>query len=179
MVEVIAEWAGKERLFRLTLGGVFDLEEACGKEAIGSIFKRVSSGGFHANDLYHTVRIALIGGGMSSLEAKQLMETHFHRTPYIKNAELAGDILIALMSGVEEGRKVDGEDRDPEPLKFSEVSQICREFHMSPTELRAISYADFLNLVKGYNASAPRKAEPPTEEEFEAILARYEPEALK
>ncbi|MEQ8292484.1 MAG: gene transfer agent family protein [Roseovarius sp.] len=178
MAEVIAEWAGKERLFRLTLGDVFDLEEACGKEAIGAIFKRVSSGNFRTNDLYHTIRIALIGGGMNMIEAKQLMETHFQRTPYIHNAGVAGDILVALMVGVEPTNG-SGSEHVPQPLVFSEISQICREFHMSPNELRATRYADFLNLIKGYNASAPRKAEPPTEEEFEAILAKYEPEALK
>ena len=179
MAEVIAEWAGKERLFRLTLGGVFDLEEACGKSAIGSIFLRVSSGQYRADDLWHTIRLALIGGGENKVEAKRLMENHFHRTPYIDNAAVAGDILIALMSGVEESNRKDGDDGEPEPLKFSEASQICRVFNMSPIDLRDMPYADFLNMVTGFNAASDRKAEPPTEEEFEEILAKYEPEALK
>ena len=42
-----------------------------------------------------------------------------------------------------------------------------------------MTYADFVNMVKGFNSASDRKAEPPTEEEFEAILAKYEPEALK
>lgn len=179
MAEVIAEWAGKERLFRLTLGGVFDLEEACGKEAIGAIFLRVSTGQYRVDDLWHTIRLALIGGGENKVEAKRLMENHFHRTPYMENAALAGDILIALMSGAEEVDSKDEADSAPEPLKFSEVSQICRVFNLSPIELREIPYADFLNMVTGFNAAADQRAEPPTEEEFEEILAKYEPEALK
>lgn len=177
MAEVIAEWAGKERLFRLTLGDVMDLEEALGKDAIGAIFLRVSTGRFRVHDIYHTIRFALIGGGENKVEAKQLMETHFDRAPYLDQAALAGEILIALMSGVEDGGGT--AEGDPEPIKFSEVSQICRTFHMSPNDLREMRYADFINMVTGFNAGSDQPAEPPTEEEFEEILAKYEPEALK
>ncbi|MGQ3486120.1 gene transfer agent family protein [Roseovarius pacificus] len=179
MADLIAEWAGKERLFRLNFGAVMDLEEACGKEAIGSIFLKVSSGRFSATHLRETLRIALICGGENKVEAKRLIEAHFDLYPYLDNAALVGDILIALMTGVEEGTEVSGENGDPEPIRFSEVSQICRTFNLSPLDLRKMTYADFINMVAGFNASGPKKAEPPTEEEFEEILARYEPEALK
>lgn len=177
MAELITEWAGTERAFRLNFGGVLDLEEAVGKDAIGSIFLRVSTGQFRVSDVYHVIRLALIGGGMNSVEAKQLMDAHFDTRPYFENAQLAGDILLSIMSGVEDGDR-DGEG-DQKPMKFSEISQICRVFNMSPLDLREMSYADFFNLCKGYNANGPKKAEPPTEEEFEEILAKYEPEALK
>ena len=178
MADVISDWAGKERLFRLNFGLVLELEEACGKDAIGAIFLRITSGRFHAADVFHVIRLALVGGGETKVEAKRLMETHFDRTPYAENAALAGDILIALMTGVEEG-KADKTQEDPQPFKFSEVSQICRIFNVSPLEMREMSYADFVNMLRGYNASAQQKAEPPTPEEFEDILARYEPSALK
>lgn len=177
MADVIAEWAGKERLFRLTFGGVLELEEACGKDAIGAIFLRVSSGKFRAEDIWHTIRIALMGGGENKVAAKQLMEAHFERQPWHDNAALAGDILIALMAGVEDD-DISGDGAEPEPMRFSEVSQICREFNMSPLDLREMTYADFINMVRGFNAGG-KKAEPPTEEEFDEILAKYEPEALK
>ena len=73
MAEVIAEWAGKERLFRLTFGSILDLEEICGKDAIGAIFLRVSTGAFKASDVYHILRLALVGGGMAAVEVKQLL----------------------------------------------------------------------------------------------------------
>ncbi|ETX26599.1 gene transfer agent family protein [Roseivivax isoporae] len=177
MAEVYADWAGRERLFRLDFGRVMEIEEACGKEAIGAIYLRLSSGKFFANEVYQIIRIALIGGGENKVEAKHLMERHFDRTTYMENAALAGDILIALMTGIEEDPT--RETGEPEPIRFSEVSQICRVFHMSPEELRRLTYADFVNLVKGLNASGTRRAEPPTEAEFEEILAKYEPEALK
>ena len=176
MADIILDWAGKDRLFRLTFGGVLELEEACGKEAIGAIFLRVSSGKFRAEDVWHTIRLALIGGGVNKVEAKRLMETHFDLAPYLDNAALAGDILISLMAGVEDGKQ--GEDGASEPIRFSEVSQICRTFHMSPQDLLDLTYAQFINMVRGFNAG-DEKALPPTEEEFEEILAKYEPEALK
>jgi len=181
MDQVIAEWAGKERVFQLGFGGVLDLEEACGKEAIGAIFLRLSTGKFRVHDVYHTIRLALIGGGENLLEVKRLLNTHFDRIPLMENAALAGDILIALMTGVEASEDSASGDRnqEPAPWKFSEVSQICRTFHLSPADLRAMRYADLINMVRGFNAaSGERKAEPPTEEEFIAILEKYEPEAL-
>lgn len=178
MAELIAEWAGTERLFRLDLGGVLDVEEACGKDAIGAIFLRISTGQFKVHDVYHVIRLALIGGGMNKVEAKQLIDARFDTITYLEHASLAGDILISLMSGVEEGEASEA-GGDLQPWKFSEVSQICRIFNMSPADLRAMSYPDFLNMIKGYNATIDQKAAPPTEEEFEAILAKYEPEALR
>tara|TARA_R110002049_G_scaffold23545_10_gene83646 strand:- start:37781 stop:38323 length:543 start_codon:yes stop_codon:yes gene_type:complete len=178
MAELIADWAGKERLFRLSFGAILDLEEICGKDAIGAIFLRVSAGKFKVSDIYHILRLALIGGGMSAVEVKQLMDLRFDTIPYMEHSALAGDILIAVMSGVERDEE-DATNGDPTPWKFSEVSQICRVFNMSPIDVRDMQYADFINMVKGYNATSNQKASPPTEEEFEAILAKYEPEALK
>ena len=178
MADVISEWAGKERLFRLNFGLVLQLEEACGKDAIGSVFLRITSGQFRATDIYQVIRLGLIGGGENKVEAKRLMETHFDHIPYAESAALAGDILISLMTGVEDHADPD-QSGEPEAFRFSEVSQICRVFHLSPLDVREMSYADFVNMLRGYNAGAVKKAEPPTVQEFEEILARYEPAALK
>jgi hypothetical protein len=175
MAELIAEWAGKERLFRLTFGGVLDLEQAVG-DGIGHVFIRVAGGQFKVGDVYHTMRLALIGGGMSVIDAKRLLEAHFDTRPYLENAGIAGQILSSLMTGVEEI----GEDGDvPEPHKFSEVSQICRVFHMSPQDLRDMRYADFVNMVRGYNAASETQAPHLSEEEFLDILNRHEPEVVQ
>lgn len=178
MAEVIRDWAGKERLFRLDLGGVMQVEEACGGEGIGAIFLRLSSGKFRAHEVHSILRLALIGGGENKVSAKLLLDKHFDLIPYAENAAMAGEIMMALMMGIEEGAA--GEVGEPAPIKFSEIAQICRVFNMSPHDLKALTYAEFVNLVAGFNAaSSPQKAEPPSEEEFEAILAKYEPEALK
>lgn len=175
MAEVVAYWAGKDRLFRLEFGRVLDLEEATG-DPIGKIFMRVASGGYKSSDIYHTIRLALIGGGTSIIDAKRLMVAHFDTRPYAENASVAGEILASLMVGIEES---EGGKGDGGRIKFSEVSQICREFNMSPQDLRSMSYPDFINMVRGFNAASQSKADHITEEEFIEILNRYEPEAVK
>lgn len=177
MVDVITEWAGKERLFRLTFGGVLDLEQATGS-GVGEIFLRVAGGRFGVKDVYHTIRLGLIGGGLGILDAKRIMDAHFDTRPYLENSALAGQILSDLMTGIEPV-EVEGGKGDHAPHKFSEVSQICRTFNLSPLELREMRYADFVNMVRGFNAGSDRKAPHLTEEEFIDILNRYEPEAVK
>lgn len=177
MVDVIEEWAGKERLFRLDYGRVMDLEQAIG-QGIGKIFIRLIGGEFYTQDVYHTLRISLIGGGMGQVDAKRIMDAHFDTRPYLENAGVAGHILTDLMAGVEPTDD-NGETADHEPYKFSEVSQICRTFNMSPNDLRRMEYADFINMVRGFNAASETKAPHISEDEFIDILNRYEPEALE
>ena len=176
MVDVIHEWAGKERLFRLTFGGVLDLEEATGT-GVGEIFIHVASGRFKVGYVFHTIRLALIGGGASILDAKRIMDNHFDTRPYLENAVVAGEILTQLMSGIEEVKTDRDDERDGTARhKFSEVSQICRLFNMSPQDLRDMRYADYVNMVRGYNAGNASKIPHISEEEFLDILNRYEPE---
>jgi len=170
MAELIRDWAGKDRTFRLLFGDVLDLEQAC-DAAIGTIYARVVAGQFRAGDLWHTIRLALIAGGMEAVRAKALLVDQFDRKPYVDHAALAAEILIAIMTGVEPPAS-DAEPPPPAPMKFSDVSQICRVFHLSPVDLRAMRYADVINLMRGYSA-AGRKAEPPSEAEFEAMLLRH------
>lgn len=170
MDAVVMEWGGKERPFRLSFGGVLDLEESCGREGIGLIWTRVSSGAFRASDVFNVIKFGLIGGGESIIDAKLLMDRHFDTRPYSENCYVAGEILMALMTGIE---KTDGgEDGDPSaPFKVSDVMQACHVFNMSPDDLRAMRFADYLNMVKGYNAASPdRDVAPPTEEEFLELL---------
>jgi len=177
MAEHTQEWAGKERLFRLNFGAVLDLEEATG-DGIATIFARVAGSRFMLKDVYHTIRLAMIGGGVSIIDAKRLMDGHFDTRPYMENAMLAGEILAALMVGVEPAERepeTDGNGR----YVFSEVSQICRVFNLSPLDLREMRYSDFVNMVRGFNAGSETKAAHISEDEFIDILNRYEPEALQ
>jgi hypothetical protein len=177
-MEIVREWAGRERLFRLTFGSVLDLEQAIG-EGVGHVFMRLSGGRFHAADIYHVLRLGLIGGGMGILDAKRLLDNHFDNRPggYMENASVAGEIIAALMVGIEDVAPTERSDV-PSPHKFSQVSQICAVFNMSPADLRAMRYADFVNMVKGYNAASEGKRQAPhlTEDEFQAILDKYEPQ---
>lgn len=176
---IVREFAGKEREFRLSFGGVMDLEQAL-DDRIGSIFIRLSGGVFGVKDVYHTIRLALIGGNKNirHSDVKSLMQDHFEARPLMEYASLAGEILCAVMIGIETDDAETDQADTPQRYKFSEVVQICRVFNMSPQELRDLRYADFVNLVRGFNASGEDQVEHLTEEEFMDILQRYEPEAI-
>lgn len=175
MAELITEWAGKERLFRLNFGDVMSLEEACGGQGIGAIYIRLQTGEFTVSDVWNTIRLGLIGGGEGVLDAKRLLTKYFDTIGYLTQAQIAVDIIHTIMTGLEPN-KGESEEHDPaEPYKFSEVSQICRVFNMSPSDLRSLPYADFVNMMRGYQAATNKEPEFPTEEEFMDILDRYEP----
>ncbi len=172
-MEIVREWAGRDRAFHLDVGQVLDLEQAIG-EGIGQVFIRVAKGTFRVGDVFHTIRLALIGGGMSIVDAKRLMNHHFDARPYMENAAVAGEILAALMVGIEPSS--DHEPGEvPERHKVDEVLSICRAIHISPRDLRAMRYSDFVNLLKGIKEAAKTVPDHLTDEEFEDILDRYEP----
>lgn len=174
---VVREFAGKEREFRLLTGGVLDLEEAVG-DRIGAIFIRLSGGGFGFKDVFHTIRLALIDGGADHVEVARIMANNFPARPLMERASLAGEILCALMVGVEASEDEGASHDEPQRYRFSEVVQICQVFHMSPQDLRRLRYSDFVNLVRGFNAKSGDQIEHLSEEEFMDILERHEPEAV-
>lgn len=173
--EVVRYWAGKDRLFRLRTGAVMDLEEALAGQAIGVTFQKLASGQFSIMDVHETLRIGLIDAGESVVDAKRLLGTHFDKVGLSDNAGIASDLVASLMVGVEEPGK-EKESGEPEPIKFSEISQISRVFHMSPQDVRELRYSDYVNMMRGYNASRPdAPIEHLSEDEFLSILDKYEP----
>lgn len=72
--EIILEWGGGEHLFRLAGRQIEELEQVCGKVGFGAIYQRLMLGTWFWADLYHIVRLGLIGGGMGAVEAKRLTE---------------------------------------------------------------------------------------------------------
>lgn len=74
--EITLEWADKEYLFALKGKEIEELEHVCGKVGFGAIFQRISMGVWFWGDLYHTIRLGLIGGGLGAVEAKRLTEMY-------------------------------------------------------------------------------------------------------
>jgi Phage tail tube protein, GTA-gp10 len=176
-MQIVCEWAGKDRAFALSFGGVLDLEEAAG-EPIGLIFQRIRRGDFRAACVYHTIRLALIGGGMPAVEAKALLADRFDAQGYMTHVVVALEVLTALMAGVEPGKEA-VRAGEPERIRFSEVSQVCRTFNLSPIDLRAMRFADFANMMTGFNANSDgKKADPLTEDQFAEMMEKYHDPSL-
>lgn len=108
--EIVLEWGGGEHLFSLKGAQIEELEQICGKVGFGAIYQRVSLGVWFWGDLYHTVRLGLIGGGMGAVEAKRLTDMYIGKEQ--KGVPLAGGpdspesiaraVLGAVMHGFED-----------------------------------------------------------------------------
>lgn len=100
---VVLEWADGE--FEFALGGkeVRELQSVCGfvnkdgiRQAIGfgAIYQRMSLGVWFDEDIYHTIRLGLIGGGMNFVEAKR--KADMYAAPPYRAGEKTGSEQVAL-----------------------------------------------------------------------------------
>lgn len=79
--EVTLEWGDGEYLFALKSAQIEELEKIC-DEGIGRICARVFSRvDFTYKHVRDTIRLGLIGGGMSAVEAKRLVTAYVDGVP--------------------------------------------------------------------------------------------------
>lgn len=95
-----AFFGDKEHDFALGPALVLELEAVTGS-GIGGLFKRMIANEFKAKEIAETIRLGLIGGGVSPEIAARLVETYVPARPMIEAYALAVDILTALMFGSE------------------------------------------------------------------------------
>ncbi len=74
--EVVLTWGDGDYLFALRGKEIEELEHQCGKVGIGTIYQRVVMGVWFWGDLYHVIRLGLIGGGTGAVEAKRLVDMY-------------------------------------------------------------------------------------------------------
>lgn len=96
--EVTAPWGDGEHLFKLSVAGLLELEEKT-KRPFAEIFSRVSGGGYGIADVAETIRLGLIGGGKSPIEAKTLVDRYV--LPLAESQPVARLILLGVMFGFE------------------------------------------------------------------------------
>lgn len=127
--------------FRLGLAQINELQEKCGA-GLGAIFARVirgryaaddeggtfgsiEEGAYHIGDLYHTIRLGLIGGGtgivdeaqvtVSPLLARSLADRYVIDRPKQESWGLAAAVLMACIEGYEPKKDL--------PLEATEAAQ--------------------------------------------------------
>ena len=169
-MEHFAHWAGEERRFALRFGHLLDLEEACGKVGIGEIYLRLGQHRYFARDVYNIIRMGLIGGGTPPSEAKRLVDERFDFVPMVERVELAISILVAVMAGI----PADETKAPGDPKKPHDAGAIFASFakaNIPPEDVRAIGYRDFVLMMRAMGGSS---VQPPSEEEFADMVARYE-----
>lgn len=110
--EVTLPWADDEYLFKLGLKQIEELQEKA-NAGLGLIANRVMAGQFYIQDIYHTIRLGLIGGGLEPVKAKKLVDRYVDGqalTPMEdehSNFQTAKLILTAAYFGVRD------EEEDP------------------------------------------------------------------
>lgn len=177
-MSVILEYAGAERRFRLGWGQVMDLEEACGKVAIGALYKRLHAWDFRAGDIYQIVRLALIGGGLDAREAKKLVAERFDILPLSDHVNIALQVIGAMMDGAPEAKAASAAAA-PEPIDRGRLYHVFSQSGITPAEVDAMSVAQALHLFAGAAASAGDRNETGLDDgAFERMQARVESGAL-
>ncbi len=164
------DYGGALRAFDLTLGAVFDLEQACGKTGIGAIFTRLATHQYHARDVEQIILRALIGGGMEYREAEPLVSEAMRHMPLAKSVELAMAIMIDLMEGAPPVTDAPPAGDPANPVDVGEVLHAFIKAGIPPESVRRMKYTDFLVIMKA--AGRKDADDAPSEEEFKAMVAK-------
>lgn len=119
--EVVLPFGGAPRKFALKLKQIDELQRLCGA-GIGEIVARLHTGRFYVRDVYDTIRLGLVGGGMDEVEAMVLVDAYVDGNPLAKaNSEassykIAKAIAAAVFFGLDELKDA-AEDGDPNKKK--------------------------------------------------------------
>jgi hypothetical protein len=106
--EIRRAFAGQDRSFLLRWGEIKALERACGCGIYG-ILKRLAGHEAYAGDIRDTVRLGLIGGGLTDAEATTLVLETVDTAPLNQHFALAAEIIKATIDGLPELDEVDRE----------------------------------------------------------------------
>lgn len=108
--QVSFEWADGEHTFALKIGQLIELQEKC-DAGPPLILARLSGSAWRVSDVRETIRLGLIGGGMSPTDALKLTVRYVDERPLAESAMPANVILAAALYGAPEG------DEDAPPGK--------------------------------------------------------------
>lgn len=95
-------WQGGEHEFCIAaVGNIMALEGAC-KSGMGSVYGRLIDGTWWLNDIRETIRLGLIGGGMTPAEAMDIVKANVDANPkgFAPSVLVAIAILEAALVGV-------------------------------------------------------------------------------
>ena len=91
-------WADGEHRFRLAIGQLRELQEKC-DAGPGELLLRLTSHRWRVDDILQTIRLGLIGGGMSPTNALVLVKRYVEDRPWGENIVIAAQIIVAAVTG--------------------------------------------------------------------------------
>jgi hypothetical protein len=120
--EVVLPFGGQRRKFALKIKQIDELQRLCGA-GIGEIVERAFTRKPYIRDIYDTIRLGLVGGGMDEVEAMLLCDTYIDGKALneLENnasaAKTAKAILGAVYFGLDELKAVGDENADSNKKK--------------------------------------------------------------
>lgn len=102
-------WAGGEHNFMLSIDLLRALQQKC-DAGPPYVLARLRTNQWHVDDVIHTIRLGLEGGGLAKEEARRLTKFHVEERPLAESVITAVAILTYALVGGEEGLDL-GEDR--------------------------------------------------------------------
>lgn len=120
--QITLPWADGDYTFRLGWGELELLQEACDAGPY-VILNRLFDQTWKMGDIAHTIRIGLIGGGKTPVEALKLVRQWVEKRPPMENILFAQGILQAGLTGAPEEKVGEPKAASPEgsPLTTSQT----------------------------------------------------------
>jgi Phage tail tube protein, GTA-gp10 len=119
--EVELTWGDGEHKFNIAkLKCILELEDKCGV-GVAEIYQRISTGKWKYNDIRETLRLGLIGAGMTPDKALRLINRYCDDRPWTESLLTAQAVLIGAMVGVpgDDFEKKTAADRSTDDLSFT------------------------------------------------------------
>ena len=169
MIEIIRFFAGKNRLFRIDPGAIFDIEEACDKVGIAAIYTRLATNHYTAKEVSAVVKLAMICGGENPVEADQLVRDRMAGEMLFLHT-LAVDLILKVWDNVQDDEL--SAPSDPEqPHDVAAIMHSFMQAGISPEQVRRMPYADLVGILR---VAAGKDVQPPSETEFLEMVEQFE-----
>jgi hypothetical protein len=95
---ITIDWADGTYVFRLAWGQLMELQDQCDAGPY-VVLNRMASGSWKMQDITHTIRLGLIGGGLAPPKALGLVRQYVEARPPMENWAAAYAILSAGIIG--------------------------------------------------------------------------------
>lgn len=94
-------WGDGEHTFRLPIGQLEEHGEKLGRGPL-AVLRRLDSGDWEPREIFETIRLGLIGGGMAPTDALTLARRYCLDRPLAESLPIATAVLGAALFGVAE-----------------------------------------------------------------------------
>ena len=115
---IVLDWGDGKYAFALKLKQIDELERLCDC-GIGELVSRIFEQRFKGRDVYHTIRLGLIGGGMAPVVATKLCDTYVDGVAFFPPGDPSGPgatataVMMDCWIGVKPQKDGDEPKKDP------------------------------------------------------------------